>query len=236
MPVTPTDKPLDTLRDDTVDQLIMNYGHGELSLDAFQRRLDQAFDARDHESLLALTSDLDLQVDSGYVSRKREELDFQYPARDLGADRVNEVDYVVDIFGGSKRSGMWVAPEEIRVFTVFGGSHLDFTEARFSGRTSRIRLVCVFGGVDIYVPEGVNTTVRTFSIFGGMNNKAPQGHQAAAPHLIIEGLILFGGGNVKTRKTFKDRLLDFADGVRAMFAQSSEPSRDDRRPTDRRIG
>ena len=31
MPVTPQDRPLDALREQTVDQLIMNYGHGKLS-------------------------------------------------------------------------------------------------------------------------------------------------------------------------------------------------------------
>ena len=43
MPVTPKDKPIQTLREETIDTLIMNYGHGHLSLDAFERRLDQAF-------------------------------------------------------------------------------------------------------------------------------------------------------------------------------------------------
>lgn len=217
MPVTPIDKPLDALRDETVDQLIMNYGHGALSLEAFQRRLDEAFDARDQQTLVGLTADLDLKVDSSYVASKREELDYRYAAAD--EPEHGDVEYIVDVFGGSDRGGAWSVPPELRVFAVFGGSNIDFTEARFTERTTRVRLFCLFGGVDIFVPEGINTTVKVFSIFGGMSNKSPNVRRPDAPRLIVEGLILFGGGDVKTRKTFKERLLEFADGMRAMFAQ-----------------
>jgi len=218
MPVAPADQPLDTLRETTIDQLIMNYGHGRLSLEAFQRRLDEAFDAQDHRALIALTSDLDLEVDSGYVERKREELQDtrDYYAVDDYAD--DDVEYIVDIFGGSDRSGEWVVPPELRVVAIFGGSDVDMTEARFASRVTRIRMFCLFGGTDIYVPEGVNTTVKAFSIFGGFSNKAPNVNRPDAPRLIIEGLIIFGGGDVKLKRTFRERLLDFANGLRGMFS------------------
>jgi len=45
MSVAPQDRPIDALREETVDQLIMNYGHGKLSRAAFERRLDEALDA-----------------------------------------------------------------------------------------------------------------------------------------------------------------------------------------------
>ena len=55
MPVAPQDRPLASLREETIDRLIVNYGHGKLSLEAFERRLDQALDAQTHDRLLALT-------------------------------------------------------------------------------------------------------------------------------------------------------------------------------------
>ena len=39
------DRPLEKVREETIDQLVMNYGHGELSSEAFERRLDAAMDA-----------------------------------------------------------------------------------------------------------------------------------------------------------------------------------------------
>jgi hypothetical protein len=64
--------------------------------------------------------------------------------------------------------------------------------------------------------------MRAFSIFGGMDNKAPNTVDPNAPRLVIEGLVIFGGGDVKLKKTFRQRLVEFADGLRSFFdAQSS---------------
>lgn len=214
MPVNPKDRPLDALREQTVDRLIMNYGHGRLSLDAFQRRLDEAFDATDHEELLALTADLDLKVDAGYVEQKRQELGFRY------AEDSDEVEWIVDILSGSDRKGDWVVPAEVRVVNVMGGSDIDFTEAVFTSPVVRVRVLCLFGGVDVFVPEGVNATVKTFNILGGSANKAPRALDPDAPRIVIEGLVMFGGVDVKVKRTLKERMLEFADSLRALVGQA----------------
>ncbi|HEX7038011.1 MAG TPA: DUF1707 domain-containing protein [Pseudomonadales bacterium] len=212
--MNPKDRPLDALREQTVDRLIMNYGHGRLSLDAFQRRLDQAFDATAHEELLALTADLDLQVDAGYVERKREELGFRY------ADESDEVEWIVDVLGGSDRAGDWVVPGELRVVTVMGGSNIDLTDARFASPVVRVRVLCMFGGVDVFVPEGANVTVKTFNILGGTANKVPRAPVPDAPRIVIEGLVMFGGVDVKVKRTLKERMLEFADSLRSLVGQA----------------
>lgn len=224
MPVNPQDQPLDTLREATIDQLIMNYGHGALSLEAFQRRLDEAFDATDQRTLQGLTDDLDLQVDSAYVAKKRESLELRPERRrDTGDVDADDVEHIVYIFGGGDRSGDWTVPGELRVITIFGGADIDLTDARFTSANTRIRLLCLFGGVDIYVPEGVNTTVNAFCIFGGVDNKAPNSSDPWAPKLAVDGLVMFGGADVKLKKTVKERMLDFADGLRAMFGKTPPP-------------
>src|SRR5262245_45946597 len=70
MPVAPQDRPLASVREETIDQLIVNYGHGKLSLEAFERRLDQALDAKSADALLALTTDLPLKADKAYAKAK----------------------------------------------------------------------------------------------------------------------------------------------------------------------
>lgn len=219
MPVTIEDRPLEAVREETVDRLIVNYGHGRLSLDAFQRRLDDAFDADSQQRLLVLTEDLDLQVDAGYLEQKRQELGVRYAdERDMDGD--GEVEYLVNVLGGSDRTGAWVAPAEIRVITVMGGGDIDFTDARFTSRTVRVRVLCLFGGVDIYVPEGVNATVKMFNVVGGVSNKAPSTMDPLAPRILIEGLVMFGGLDVKVRRTFKERMLQFATELRGLFGQT----------------
>ncbi|MFU8816149.1 MAG: LiaF domain-containing protein [Pseudomonadales bacterium] len=211
MAVTTADRPLDTVREETVDQLIMNYGHGHLSLEAFQRRLDLAFEAEEHDALVRLVGDLELQVDAEYVEQKKGEVRGREPAAD------GDVEYVVDVFGGSNRTGHWRVPAEVRVFTMFGGSDIDFSEAVFTSRTTRIKLLCLFGGVDIYVPEGVNTTVKAFAIFGGIDNRTPSCPDPDAPRLVVEGLVMFGGADVKIRKSLKERAQALAERLRAWF-------------------
>ncbi|MEQ8483616.1 MAG: LiaF-related protein [Pseudomonadales bacterium] len=210
MPVTPADRPLDSLRDDTVDRLIMNYGHGRLSLEAFQRRLDEAFDATDHATLSRLVEDLELEVDANYVAGKREAVRAGYDA-----DEAGEVETLIAIFGGSDRTGRWQVPGEVRCVAIFGGCDIDLTEATFTAPVTRIRLLCLFGGVDIYVPEGVNTTVKSFAIFGGVDNHTPSATDPDAPRLVVEGLVMFGGADVKLRRSLKQRMLDLADRIRS---------------------
>lgn len=216
MPVTPEDRPLDALREDTIDQLVMGYGHGRLSLEAFQRRLDEAYDTNEHAVLARLTEDLDEVIDPGYVASKREELAVHY-APD---DDVDDVEYVVDVLSGGQRGGEWTAPGEIRVFNLMAGTDLDFTHARFCSRVTRVRVFCLCGGVNIFVPEGVSTSVKAFNILGGVSNKAPDTRDPTAPRLIVEGLVIMGGVDVKVKRTMKERMVELANTLRARFGSS----------------
>jgi len=219
MPVTPQDRPLNSLREETVDQLIMNYGHGKLSLEAFERRLDQALDAKSHDALLSLTQDLDLVADKTYTEQKKAELGIptasQYAQE---ADHTGDTDHMINIFGGTNRSGAWNVPSRINMLNIFGGADLDFSDARFTSRTTRITLFCVFGGANFYVRDGINTVSKALCIFGGIDNRAPSTNDRDAPTLLIQGLVLFGGARIKVRKTARERLLEFADSIRNMFA------------------
>lgn len=217
MSVASEDQPLEVLREQTIDRLIVNYGHGHLSLEAFQRRLDLAFDAEANAPLQELTRDLVVEVDEGYVATKRQELTTE-PFTDYDDDSVRDVEYMIHIFGGGDRTGEWTPAREIRIVTIFGGCNVDFSEARFGCRTTTVRLFCLFGGVDLFVPEGLNATVNTFCIFGGVNNKAPNHGGPDAPRLEVEGVVMFGGADVKMRKTLKQRVVEFADSVRELFS------------------
>jgi DUF1707 SHOCT-like domain len=211
MPVALQDRPLRALREETIDQLIVNYGHGKLSLEAFERRLDAAFDAVSHDELLELTADLDLKPDKQYADDKRAELGI--PVDGDGRD----VEHLLHIFGGTHRRGVWDVAREIRMVNIFGGGDLDFSEARFAARTTRIKMLCIFGGATLHVPEGMNTISRALCIFGGVTNRTPPNDGADAPTIIVEGLMLFGGAEIKIKKTFKKRCMEFADTLKGLF-------------------
>jgi hypothetical protein len=221
MPVTPQDRPLDALREETVDQLIMNYGHGKLSRAAFERRLDEALDTKSHERLLELTKDLDLKADRQYTAQKKAELGIRVDAS--AAARLDDNEHMINILGGNTRKGAWDVPRTIRILNILGGAELDFTDARFTAETTYITVFCLFGGVNIRVRDGMRTISKAVCIFGGVDNRGGTTFDPNAPLLVVEGVALFGGVDIRVKKTPKQRLQEFADHVRTMF--DAEPPR-----------
>lgn len=221
MPVTPNDRPIETLREETVDQLIMNYGHGKLSREAFERRLDEALDTKSHDKLLELTHDLDLKVDRQFAQQKKAELGIR--VEPVPAGGTEEPEYMVNVFGGTTRKGAWHVPRVIRIVNVFGATDLDFTNATFSAQTTYITTFCLFGGIDVRVREGLRTVSRAVCIFGGVDNRGPSTSDANAPVIVVEGFVLFGGIDIKLKKTPKQHLQEFANQLRTMF--NAEPPR-----------
>ena len=213
MPVDPLDKPIAKLREETIDQLTLNYSHGELSLESFERRLDQALDAETHDALLSLTADLDLVVDSTFREHKRREFDFM-----TDSHGVTNEQKILSIFGNSKRENAWDVPEEIQVFNMFGNTILDFSEAKLTSMTTHINVSCVFGNTIISIPEGINVVSYVSCIFGGVKDNAPSSNGIDVPTIILDGFVLFGNVKIKLKKTFRERLLRFAETVRTMFA------------------
>jgi len=216
MPVTYQDKPLELLREEVIDQLIMNYGHGEISLAAFERRLDEAYESSDHQVLHALTEDLTLEVNREYAQKKKEELGIQFS----GA-AVPEVDWMVDIMGGSQRGGAWQVPKELRVISIMAGGDVDFSSAQFGSDELRIKVVCLMGGVDIKVPEGVSVYSKVVSIMGGVEHNAQSVPSSDGPRIIVEGLVLMGGVSVKVKRKRRETWRSFAAEMRSYFGLSS---------------
>ena len=77
---------------------------------------------------------------------------------------------------------------------VFGGIECDLRNAQIQ-KDCAIQVCCVFGGIDILVPENVNVKANTTSIFGGVSNKTPV--HKNVPTLYISGTCLFGGVDIK---------------------------------------
>ncbi len=218
MPVTPHDRPIDALREETVDQLIMNYGHGKLSREAFERRLDEALDTKSHDRLLELTRDLDLKTDRQYAAQKKAELGIRVDPTAAGSRRRRAPSTSINVFAGNHRRGAWHVPRAIRIDQRVRRhrARLHATR-RFTAETTRITVFCLFGGVNISRARRHAHDIEGDRIFGGVDNRAPSTTDPNAPVLVVEGFVLFGGIDIRVKKTPKQRFHEFAEHVRTMF-------------------
>lgn len=219
MPVKLEDRPIETLREEVIDTLIYNYSHGVISSEAFERRLDQAIESQEHQVIANLIADLDKATDTEFNSHKERQFNVNYAANANETGDNQETDTIINILGGSSRSGQWTVPREIKVITVFGGSEIDFTDAVFTTPNVIVKVLCLFGGDDIYVPENVNVISKAFCILGGIDNTAPSIASRQAPTITIEGLVLFGGLDIKIKRTIKEKFVAFANQMKTMFNQ-----------------
>ena len=60
-----------------------------------------------------------------------------------------------------------------------------------------INASAVFGGIDIYVPGGMNVKVNSTSIFGGVSGKERRNDPANQHTLYLNATCLFGGVEIK---------------------------------------
>ena len=79
---------------------------------------------------------------------------------------------------------------------IFGGIECDLRNAVIE-KNAVINVSCVFGGIDILVPDNVNIKVSSSSIFGGISNKKHSNSDKNAVTLYINGNCMFGGVDIK---------------------------------------
>ena len=82
----------------------------------------------------------------------------------------------------------------ISLTSVFGGIKYDLRDAKIKEDTL-IKACCVFGGIDIIVPENVKVKVKSSSIFGGVDNKNITKDNSRT--IYVDATCVFGGVDIK---------------------------------------
>ncbi len=96
----------------------------------------------------------------------------------------NKVNLPHDVFNGAE------------ITAVFGAVEMNMREAVITDDVV-INCTAVFGGVDIFVPAGVNIKVSGLPIFGGVSNKCMDYQNENAPTLFVNATCMFGGVTLK---------------------------------------
>lgn len=117
---------------------------------------------------------------------------------------VIDIDYVDDmsIFGGSEQRVSSKSFKGGRITNVFGGSTFYMADAQLAPGRNYLDMFCLFGGSKIVVPSNWKVKIEVTAIFGGYSDKRlnvqKNENDEAERELVIRGVVIFGGGEIKS--------------------------------------
>ncbi|RYY31529.1 MAG: hypothetical protein EOO04_00865 [Chitinophagaceae bacterium] len=85
------------------------------------------------------------------------------------------------------------------VVCVFGGSEVDLMNADIMGGPIELEVVSIFGGATLFLPSNWYVKSELVSIFGGVDDKRKNPIPDPNKVIIIKGVFIFGGLEIKTR-------------------------------------
>lgn len=154
---------------------------GRLTLEELTGRLDRAYAARTHGELDEVTRDLAAAA----------------PARPVPARQARKS--VTAIMSGSNVRGRLRIDGTMHATAVMGGVQIDLTQAELVDGEATISLLVCMGGVEIFVPPGVEVEAHGLvSIMGGHSVRVP-GAPAYAPVIRLRGFVVMGGVDVRVK-------------------------------------
>lgn len=174
-------------------------GEGRLTIEELDERLDQVYAARTYADLEPVTRDLPAGENLPAAPHRVKPA----PRTPLDPDRFGGepgMTAAVAIMGGAVRKGDWVVPRQFTAFAVMGGIEIDMRDARFSEPTVTIHAVTIMGGIEVTVPDDATVRVTGIGVMGGFDHSAAGTGTAGGPTIIIDGLALMGGVEVKRRR------------------------------------
>lgn len=80
---------------------------------------------------------------------------------------------------------------------VMGGIKLDLTSARMEGNTAVIEVFAFWGGVEIFVPPDWTVTSEVTTLLAGFIDKRRPTSVVPTRHLIVKGMIVMAGVEIK---------------------------------------
>jgi hypothetical protein len=179
----PTTRASDSDRDEVLKVLATATADGRLTVDEHSELMDRALHARTIGELEVITQDLA----TAQAPTPAPQAIAPAPKRGFLA-----------VFGAKSRKGGWHVPTEFKATAVFGAIELDFREAVFDAPEVLCIANCLFGAVEITVPDWVRVIDDGTAIFGA---REEAGASAVEPThtLHLRGMSVFGATEVRRK-------------------------------------
>jgi hypothetical protein len=175
-------------------------------MEELDERLDAVYAAKTYAELEPITHDLP-HPGTAHVPAPS-----AVPAGDVhrfGGEPTSSA--AVALMGGFSRRGDWVVPKNFTAVAILGGGEIDLRQARYAEPVVNIHAVAILGGIEITVPEDANVQVTGIGIMGGFDHSVCGTGQPGGPTIVVNGVALMGGVDVKRRplkKAKRQRLED----------------------------
>ena len=104
-----------------------------------------------------------------------------------------------NIFSGSKHRVINQVFRGGKISNIFGGTEIDLTQAILAEGQTELTIECIFGGVNLLVPDDWKVVLNINAILGGFSDKRLVIKDTVESNkiLIIRGSAIFGGGEIK---------------------------------------
>jgi hypothetical protein len=179
----------DADRDAVAEILREAAGDGRLNLDELHARLEQVYAAKTYGELAPITHDLPGRAGATAPTPRVVEPPSGEPTSGTG----------IAIMSGFERKGPWQVPDRFTAFAFWGGIELDMGDATFPHGEATINAVAIMAGISIVVPDDANVQINGMGFMGGFDHHAAGGGSANGPRIVVNGLALMAGVEVKRR-------------------------------------
>ncbi len=204
-PPSPPDEPErlpEPMRERAVELLGQHFALDHLSMEDYERRVNQALEASSGaqlDEILGALPAITAPVPPPSADSDGELL----PLRPTSLpSELQRYERLAAIFGEANRTGVWVPARETTVSDVFGSVVLDLREARFGPGQTKIIVQALMGSVEVVAPPELAVECGGTPIFGEFDQRreTPTVRALDSPTVRIEGLCVFGSVEIETRR------------------------------------
>lgn len=180
----------DTDRELVADRLREAAGHGRLTMEELEERLELTYAARTYAELQPLTRDLPGPGTAAPLPA---------PATGAATSKIGGKPgrrWSVAIMSGSTRRGRWVLPRRYNAFAFWGGIQIDLRDANFADHETVIRASAIMAGIEIIAPPDVDLRVEGFGLMGGYDDATSSKVEPpppGAPIVRVTGVAFWAG-------------------------------------------
>jgi hypothetical protein len=83
------------------------------------------------------------------------------------------------------------------LIAVMGAAVLDLRDAAIASGEAHVEVFAMWGGIEIVVPQGWVVEARAFPFMGGVEDKTTRPTSDVPPRLVVRGLVIMGGVEIK---------------------------------------